>query len=223
MHRWLHLRLTAPMMAFGGVAVDHVGPTRDFPSASALTGLLANALGWRREDWQAHQALQDRLVFGAVTARQGRRLTDNQNAKLEANDRGWTTQGRPEERAGASYDSPHRRRRDFLADHDCHVVLRLLQLSDQASPDLELVAAALDRPARPLFLGRKPCLPSGPLLQGIVTAETVRAALAATGQTGEALWPAEDRDGTPMDLADLRAWRNGYHAGSRRVCLGKIA
>ncbi|KRW97722.1 type I-E CRISPR-associated protein Cas5/CasD [Paracoccus sp. MKU1] len=218
MHRWLHLRLTAPLLAFGGVAVDQVGPTRDFPSASALTGLLANALGLRREDWQAHQTLQDRLIFGAVNARQGRRLTDNQNAKLEANDRGWTTWGSPDQRAGASYDSPHRRRRDYLADHDCHVVLRL---ADDAAPDLDHLAAALDRPARPLFLGRKPCLPSGPLLQGLLTADTVRAALTATGQTGDALWPAEEGSGTMTELADLRIWRNGYHAGSRRVGLGR--
>ena len=94
-HRWIHVRLAAPLVAFGGVAIDHVGPTRDFPSASALTGLFANALGWRREETAAHQALQDRLVFGAIIVREGRRLTDNQNAKLEADDMGWTTWGYP--------------------------------------------------------------------------------------------------------------------------------
>ena len=66
-HQWLHLRLAAPLMAFGSVAIDHVGPTREFPSASALTGLLANALGLRREERARHQALQDRLIFGALS------------------------------------------------------------------------------------------------------------------------------------------------------------
>lgn len=220
MHRWLHLRLTAPLLSFGGVAIDHIGPTRDFPSTSALTGLLANAIGLRREDWQSHQSLQSRLIFGAVNVRQGRPLTDNQNAKLEANDRGWTTWGNPDERAGASYDSPHRRRRDYLADHDCHVVLRL---ADDTAPDLDRLAAALNRPLRPLFLGRKPCLPSGPLLQGLLVADTVRAALMATGQSGAALWPADEGSGMTAELADLRDWRNGFHAGSRRVSLGCIA
>lgn len=209
MTRWLHLRLTAPLLSFGGVAIDHVGPTRDFPSASALTGLLANALGWRREEGVRHQALQDRLEFGALIAREGRLLTDNQNAKLEANDRGWTTWGRPDERAGATYDSPHRRRRDYLADHDCRVVLRL----SPGDPDLGTLAEALDRPARPLFIGRKPCLPSAPLFAGWVEGETAQEALTALGMNGRALWPTE----SGADLADLRNWVSGLHGGSRCV------
>ena len=215
MTRWLHLRLSSPLLSFGGVAIDHVGPTRDFPSASALTGLFANALGWRREQTDRHQALQDRLEFGAVIARQGRLLTDNQNAKLEANDRGWTTWGTPDERAGATYDSPHRRRRDYLADHDCRVVLRL---TPGADPDLDALAEALDRPARPLFIGRKPCLPSARLFAGWVEGETVRDALTALGLSGRALWPAE----TGADLADLRNWVSGLHGGSRRVAEGYL-
>lgn len=214
--RWLHLRLSAPLMAFGGVAIDHVGPTRDFPSASALTGLLANALGWQRTQGAAHQALQDRLEFGAIIVQQGRLLTDVQNAKLSGNDRGWTTWGRPDERAGATYDSPHRRRRDYLADHDCRAVMRLLPGD---GPDLDALAAALDRPARPLFIGRKPCLPSAPLFAGWVTGDDARTALASLGLPGRAIWPQTD-DTANSDIADLRNWVSGLHGGSRRICEG---
>lgn len=218
MQRWLHLRLTAPLMAFGSVAIDQIGPTRDFPSASALTGLFANALGWRREDGAAHQSLQDRLEFGALITREGRRLTDMQNAKLGANDRGWTTWGRPDERAGATYDSPHRRRRDYLADYDCRVVLRL---APGEGPDLDTLAAALDRPARPLFIGRKPCLPSFPLFAGWIEGADARAALRALALPGRAMWPmTEDEPG--QDLPDLRNWISGLHGGSRRVCEGML-
>jgi len=218
---WLHLRLTGPLLAFGGLAIDHVGPTRDFPAASMLTGLFGNALGWRRDETERHQDLQDRLVFGALIARQGRLLTDSQNARLKANDRGWTTWGRPDERAGATYDSPHRRRRDYLADHDCHVALRL---EPGDGPDLVALAAALDRPARPLFIGRKPCLPAGRLFQGWLEAATVRAALESLGLPGRALWPASDADGggTRFDLQDLRNWRTGLHGGSRSMIEGDM-
>lgn len=215
MTRWLHLRLTAPLLSFGGVTIDHVGPTRDFPSASALTGLFANALGWRREEGARHQALQDRIEFGALIAREGRLLTDIQNAKLEAKDRSWTTWGRPDERAGATYDSPHRRRRAFLADHDCRVVLRL---APGVTPDLQTLADALDRPARPLFIGRKPCLPSAPLFAGWVEGDDARAALSALNLPGRALWPAE----SGSDLADLRNWVTGLHGGSRRIAEGRL-
>lgn len=233
--RWLHLRLAAPLMAFGGVAIDHVGPTRDFPSASALTGLFANALGWRREQGALHQALQDRLVFGALIAAQGRLLTDSQNARVYEEEPGWTTSGQVETRnKGSSYsNSPlssqmgntegrnwltHRRRRDYLADHDCRVVVRL---TSGDGPDLDTLAAALDRPARPLFIGRKPCLPSFPLFAGWIEAEDARAALAALALPGRALWPMTG-DAPGSDLQDLRNWVSGLHGGSRRVCEGVL-
>ena len=50
--RWLVLCFRAPLMALGDITIDQVGPTRDFPSASMLTGLLANALGWH---WSERQ------------------------------------------------------------------------------------------------------------------------------------------------------------------------
>ena len=74
-HRWLHLRLAAPLMAFGGVKIDHVGLTREFPSVSALTGLLANALGWQRDEGERHQDLQNRLIFGALSVLPEGRIT----------------------------------------------------------------------------------------------------------------------------------------------------
>lgn len=233
--RWLHLRLTAPLMAFGGVTIDQVGPTRDFPSASALTGLFANALGWRREDGHAHQTLQDRLEFGALIAREGRLLTDNQNARVYEEEPGWTTFGSPETRnKGSSYSNSaltsqtgnqrgrswltHRRVRDYLADHDCRVVLRLLPGD---GPDLDALAAALDRPARPLFIGRKPCLPSAPLFAGWVEGADARAALAALALPGRAIWPMVDGE-SGHDLPDLRNWVSGLHGGSRLVCEGVL-
>lgn len=217
-HRWLHLRLAAPLMSFGGVTIDHVGPTRKFPAVSALTGLFANALGWRREQTDLHQALQDRIEFGALNARSGRLMTDMQNAKLEKSDKGWTTFGQPEGRSGDTYNTPHRRRRDYLADHDCRVVLRL---TDGQGPSLDDLGAALDRPARPLFIGRKPCLPSGPLFQGWVEAPDVKSALVALGVSGPAIWPQTDED-IAADLPDMRNWKTGLHGGSRQICEGVL-
>ncbi|MCB1391029.1 MAG: type I-E CRISPR-associated protein Cas5/CasD [Rhodobiaceae bacterium] len=226
-HRWLVLDLCAPLMAFGGVAVDQVGPTRDFPAASMLTGLLANALGWHWSDREAHEGLQRRLVFGAAALREGRLLTDTQNAQLAKNDSGWTTRGRPEGRDGASYYAPHRRLRSYLADAYIAVVLRLEPA--EVAPDLNAIAAALARPARPLFIGRKPCLPSAPILRGEVTAERVFDALIAAGAGGcAATWPAEEgpQPGDKVeridDLPDLRNWHSGVHAGSRRVVIGRL-
>jgi CRISPR system Cascade subunit CasD len=219
--RWLRLTLAAPLMSFGAVAVDQVGPTWRFPGRSMLTGLFANALGWDWTERAAHQALQDRLVSAAALVREGEVLTDIQNAQLGANDRGWTTRGRAEGREGASYNAPHRRRRDFLADAELLVVLALVPAD--AEPSLDRVRDALVRPARPLFLGRKPCLPSRLLVAGtdadFLKAPTAHAALLACAGTASARawWPdGEGPAGTRThEVADLRNWDSGLHGGAR--------
>lgn len=224
MQRWLILDLCAPLMAFGGVAIDHVGPTRDFPAASMLTGLFANALGWHWSGTAAHQTLQDRLIFGCRIEREGRLVTDSQNAKLEKNDAGWTTFGVSEGRDGASYDAPHRRRRDYLADGAVMVVVRLSSAAD--TPSLAQLAEALQRPARPLFIGRKPCLPTRSIFAGWIEAETAHAALMAVGTSvgARGQWPEDEgpHGDQTLGLADLRNWRSGLHGGSRIVVQGHL-
>ncbi|RVT87396.1 type I-E CRISPR-associated protein Cas5/CasD [Rhodobacteraceae bacterium CCMM004] len=222
--RWLVLRLQAPMMSFGAIAIDQVGPTARWPGASMLTGLFGNALGWDWDDRAAHQALQDRLRFGAVILREGEVLTDSQNAQLGKGDKGWTTRGAPEGRTGASYDAPHRRRRDYLADASLRVVLTLQP--DGTPPTLDDLARALDRPARPLFLGRKPCMPSLPLSGGFVEAPSARAALDQWQDSGRrpAMWPADDGPSgrRSMDVADTRVWSSGLHGGTRTIVEGTV-
>ena len=221
-------------MAFGGVLIDQVGPVRDFPAASMLVGLIGNALGWRWSDGDKHQDVQDRLIFAARREREGAMFTDTQNAQLAKTDKGWTTLGVPEGRDGASYRAPHRRLRDYHADLSVRVVLRLV--SAEGTPTLDRVAEAFDRPARPLFIGRKPCLPSAPLMTNEpdrwITADTAYEALRAVPGRSErlrALWPVEQGpetgDGVDriVDLADLRNWRTGLHGGSRRIVEGRIA
>lgn len=234
--RWLILRFEAPLLAFGGVAIDHVGVTRDFPALSMLTGFFGNALGWERTQWERHQALQDRLIFAARRDREedAGLLTDTQNAKLEKNDRGWTTRGEPEGRDGASYGAPHRRRRDYHMDARLLVALRLEPEAD--APDLDALAAALQRPARPLFIGRKPCLPSAPLLwrDAVPAPDAWTALISATAQEHgaekpmRAVWPLgegphEGKDvDRIVDLPDLRNWRIGLHGGARKVVEGRL-
>ena len=232
-YRWLVVRLEAPLMAFGGVLIDQVGPTRDFPAASMMAGLIGNAMGWQWTDAESHQAAQDRLIFAARRECEGSLLTDNQNAQLAKTDKGWTTLGAPEGRDGASYSAPHRRTRDFHADLSVRMVMRFKPEAE--SPTLEEVAAAFDQPSRPLYIGRKPCLPSTPLLANgsnrWVGADTAYEALRAVPGREEklrAVWPVEQGPETGSvvdritDLADLRRWRTGYHAGSRRVVEGWV-
>lgn len=173
----LLMRLEAPLMSFGATAVDYRRPVQPWPAASMLTGLLANALGWQRFDTVALDRLQARLRWAARIDRPGQALNDFQTAQLAKDDKGWTTRGVVEERAGGpdAYKSPHLRSRDYRADASVLVAVCLAP-ADEA-PTLQDLAAALDRPARPLFIGRKGCLPATRIGLGLVQAEHAVAAL----------------------------------------------
>jgi len=178
--------------------------------------------------------LQDRIVFAARIDREpagGVRMTDFQTAQLAANDRGWTTRGQPEGRAGGAntYNAPHLRYRDYYADMRVTVALRLEPAED--APTLDELGDALQEPMRPLFIGRKPCLPSVPLFGGFVEGDTALEALleVAPGDDGDGscrlMWPErESVDGITASrtymLTDQRNWVSGLHGGGRWVCEG---
>lgn len=243
--RHLLLHLESPLMAFGGETIDQLGVTRRFPAASMLTGLFANALGWRRTQTLAHQNLQDRLVFAVRIDREPATrwpMRDFQTAQLSHMDRGWTTRGTPDKRGGGrqTYNPPHIRQREYLADMVVTVALRLEPEGD--SPNLDRLADALQQPARPLFIGRKPCLPSNPLFEGFIEERTALDALlawplsnaplpaAAEGATTsvQVVWSAREqpqrtRPARTYQITDQRNWdSSGLHGGGRLVCEGTV-
>lgn len=231
MARHLLIRLQAPLIAFGGETIDNYGVIRDFPALSMVTGLMANALGWDRGDDTLHNRLQERMVMGARLDADGERLVDFQTAQLQANDKGWTTRGVAEERAGGAgtYAGPHLRYRHYHADMNVLVALRLQPAEE--SPTLDELAAALDKPARPLFVGRKNCLPTGRLMAGWVEADNILSALQlaqpALSYNARAQWPdgegrLPDQQDRTLDVCDERNWTSGVHGGWRPVREGML-
>lgn len=228
MSRWLVLRLDAPMMSFGTVAVDNHNPTSVHPQRSLLTGLLANALGWHHGDSRELGRLQERLVWGARRDHGGEVMTDYATVDLgqeHLSQPGWTTWGVVEKRAGGNSMGTHIRHRDYLVDAVYTVVLQL-ESADE-SPTIDEVAAALLEPARPLFIGRKSCLPSARLLEGEVDAGDAAEALSAIPWTPRRRYdrrpatlpawvPARGPDGPDASVrpvADRRDWANQIHTG----------
>ena len=234
LRRHLLMRLDAPLMSFGAPIVDQHGITGDVPLPSMIAGLIANALGFRRTDGDRLQRLQDRLVLAARWDQAGERLRDFQTAELKANDRGWTTRGRPEGRAGGAgtYAGKHIRYRWYQADGTMTIALRLEPEDEQ--PRLPEVAEALQWPARPLFIGRKSCLPAAPIAAGLVEAATVLDAVTtapllegyAAGTRIVFFWP-EGEGGRPKTERRLiegrRNWPYGVHGGSEVWYRGEIA
>ena len=223
--RHVLLRLDAPLMAFGAPIVDQHGLTGDVPLPSMITGLLGNALGYRRTDYDLLQRLQDRLVLAVRWDRSGERFRDFQTAELNAADRSWTTRGRPEGRAGGAgtYTGKHIRHRWHQADALVTVALRLDP--EIEVPTLDDVAIALATPARPLFIGRKPCLPAAPLFAGFAQAAATLDAVANAPVFGDDLaesrvrifWPEGEGEREyfrRIQVQGRRNWRSGVHGGS---------
>ena len=150
----------------------------------------------------------------------------------------------PEGRAGGlnTYDAPHLRYRDYFADMVVTVALRMEPEAD--APGLDEIAEALQEPARPLFIGRKPCLPSASLFAGFSEGDTALGALLGWPLADSTRFGAEQRrDGggavrvfwlaseSPVAadpvrrymLTDQRNWgSSGLHGGGRPVCEGAV-
>jgi CRISPR system Cascade subunit CasD len=237
----LLLRFDAPLMSFGGVMVDQHGPTDRFPGLSLLAGLFGNALGLRHGDAAGLETLQGRIEYAARwdlspeplldyhTVDLGQdKLRGYADPKKKAEHGGWTTRGAPEHRAGgdsAKYGT-HIRYRHYWANG---VMTLAVALTDAQTPTVADLAAALDTPARPLFLGRKTCLPAAPLLLGRTQAADVLTALRRVPRAQrpsrpadpgkmEARWPAHLGGSTAsreLVTYDRRDWHNQIHAGQR--------
>lgn len=230
----LLLRFDAPLMSFGAVVVDQRNPSWRFPGTSMLAGLLGNALGWDHRDVQRLQGLQQRLRFAARWDAEPELLTDYQTVDLGQpflTGTGWTTRGQREDRKGGSAATgTHQRWREYWANGVLTVALALEGASD---PSLDAVVQALQAPARPLYIGRKPCLPAAPIYLGRRQATSVRMALmqeplADIGSRRKperilAMWPLDEGQGVAVqERYDLRDWPNNVHVGSARYAIGEL-
>ncbi len=226
----LLLRLDAPLMSFGGPIIDSRGVIQAYPALSMITGLLGNALGVDHSEHDRLQRLQERIRYAVRRDRAGDVVQDYQTvdfSKPYMNDaRAWTTGGELEQRKGGTASSgTHIRQRDYLAGA-CYTVALTLD-APLESPSMDELAQALQMPARPLFIGRKPCLPAEPLYAGRLEAKDLREALSmpvsfpakAHRDDGPyAIWEEVRRDDPRAHpYTDRRDWRNQIHTGQRWV------
>ena len=240
----LLLRFDAPLMSFGAPIVDNQGEIQPYPALSMMTGLLGNALGVDHSEFDRLERLQERLRYGSRQDRRGRQIQDYQTVDLSKpymdDDRAWTTYGHRESRAGGSASGgTHICYRDYWADA-VHTVAATLDPPDEL-PTLNDLESAVKHPARPLFLGRKPCLPADSLFAGRMQVDTLPDALvqaplherAADGPTYPAWWPTHPdakspSDESPLDedlrepVTDRRDWQNQIHVGERWIVNGTV-
>lgn len=231
----LLLRFDAPLMSFGGAMVDNHGVIQPYPAMSMICGLLANALGYQHADTQALQRLQERLQYACRQDRRGTRLRDYQTADLGQqfmeDQCAWTTWGKLQQRKGGTASSGTQiRERDYWADAVCTISLTLDPVEE--SPTIEQLEHALAFPERPLFIGRKPCLPADMILLGRTQADSLLASLSDADCATEAgtftcWWPVTARHRGELSeerpVCDTRDWANQIHVGERWIVSGKVS
>lgn len=246
----LLLNFQAPLMSFGAPQVDYIGPTGRFPTLSMVTGLLGNALGFRHGDHAHLQALQGRVRLASALIEEGQELEDYQTVDLgQAHLRrpAWTTRGKTEHRAGgpAARFGTHIRKRRYRAGAKALVAISLVPA--EHAPTLPDLARALERPSRPLFLGRKNCLPAAPILFALDTGSTtLNDALQRAPASFPDRWTAgfgpssrasvtverpisDERSLSSTDrrrvqrVMDERDWSHGLHGGERAVLRERVA
>ena len=237
------LRFDAPLMSFGSVVVDQLNRTDLYPYRAMLVGLVANALGLTRGEVDAHESLQRRLRYAARRDRTGSLLVDYQTVNFDptgpmASNLGWTAEGVLEERKGGeASQGTHIRHRHYIADAVVTVAFALAEAGPGAGPDVAAVARALQHPARPLFLGRKCCVPSTSVLLKTGRTPTLREALEtlprvdpSRGDPGPlrplpAIWPRSEEtdDARPLwPRVEDRDWANAIHVGRRMYVEGQV-
>lgn len=213
---YLIFQLQAPLSSWGETAVGEYRPSANYPSESALIGLLAAALGIDRSDENQHQVLCAKLRFAIGVQSAGRLLRDYQTAQVPGR---VALKNRPHHTRRDELNMPKEElntilsTRDYRQDAACLVAV---QTKSDSCLSLDDLAKAIQQPKFMLYLGRKTCAPSLPLWPQVIAAENALQAMELyRGRLAEAsgdviaplerlVWGAGITAGVPEDLQVVR-------------------
>lgn len=176
MRQFLLFQLYGPMAAWGDVAVGEQRPTASHPSKSAISGLLAAAMGIRRDEESTHREMSTGYGFAVRVDAPGEILRDYHTAQV------------PPAKGKAQFFT----RRDELRNTELNTILStrdyrvdarytvaVWQHDNAGRFALDVLADALRKPQLPLYLGRKSCPLSLPMCPQVLEADSLKDAFAA--------------------------------------------
>jgi CRISPR system Cascade subunit CasD len=170
----LIFQLAGAMAGFGEIAIGESRYTLDAPSHSNILGLMAAALGIRRDQEAALQSLQAGYRIAVVTLESGHLLRDYHTAQVagQSDLKHQPLRTRQDELNVAKEKlNTILSTRDYRSDGHWLVVVE--PLHEQVPYTLEQLCDALQRPKYTLFLGRKSCPLAQPIAAQIMTEQTV--------------------------------------------------
>lgn len=178
MKDYLIFRLYGPMASWGDIAVGSYRPTFDHPSKSAIFGLLAAALGIRRDEEEKQLELASGYNYGVLINTAGTLLRDYHTSQVPSAGTGKKKKSfatRKEELA-----VPKDELNTILSTRDyyCDGIYTAIISSSTGNPPypLETLVKALKEPVFSMYLGRKSCPLSLPIDPIIISASNMEEA-----------------------------------------------
>ena len=205
MRDYLLFRLYGPLAAWGDIAVGEYRPSFAHPGKSAIIGLLAAALGIRRDEEDCQKSLAESCTFAVRVDSMGVLLRDYHTTQVPTTKKGVV----------------HYTRRSELATDDLNTILSsrdyrcdaaytvAITVADGSPYTTQQLAAALLKPVFTLYLGRKSCPLAMPLQPQVISAATLRDAL-------ESVPPVEELLGIVQKGEAMVFWEDDTASGLER-------
>ncbi|PID44746.1 MAG: type I-E CRISPR-associated protein Cas5/CasD [Proteobacteria bacterium] len=173
MPEFLVFQLHGALASWGDIAVGEHRPSLGHPTKSALTGLLAAAIGIEREDDKDHLRLNQDYCFAVCVREPGEVLRDYHTVQVPGGKRSYAIR-----RDELMFDKHNRNtilsQRDYRTDAWYQVAVACC--ADSPPYSLEALREKLLKPRFTLYLGRKSCPVSLPLFPQISTASSLKQA-----------------------------------------------
>lgn len=174
MQSYLSFQLYGPLASWGEQAVGESRHSATHPTRSAVLGLLAAALGIRRDEEQRLQVLFDSVKFGIKVLNGGVVLKDYHTVQIPPEDKKAKHRYTRRDELRADKLGTVLSSRDYRQDA---LALVAVWLSDNATYTLENLQKHLQHPVFHLYLGRKSCPLALPLNPQMLEADSFKAAL----------------------------------------------
>jgi len=169
MQDYLIFRLYGPMASWGEIAVGEYRPSYAHPSKSAVLGLMAAALGLTREDESAQSRLAAAYAIAIRVHSSGTLLQDYHTVQTPGGSKRYDTR-KDELKAPKLHTILSTR--DYRC--DAFYTVYVWPRNHEVPYSLDQIVSALQYPVFTLYLGRKSCPVSFPLLPKIRSAASLK-------------------------------------------------
>jgi CRISPR system Cascade subunit CasD len=179
MEKYLVFRLYGPMAAWGEIAVGETRRSSSFPGKAAILGLLAAALGIKREEQDRLDKLTEGYSVAVKVLNSGFLIKDYHTVQVPDSVGKFSYATRRDEIIVGGSRTDYRLNTILSSrEYRCESLYISAVYAKQAAPySLPELQNALRKPKFVLYLGRKSCPVSVPLHPQIVEAEGFHSAL----------------------------------------------